>query len=140
MLPGMEPETHGPRAESRARLRSTGDRAAMHDGELHTFHAVAFAENLSPRDLAAAYPSAARSPHEVRVALEAGGELFAYPFGALVFRDVPAPHREAEIARLRERYPRLSAPVVQDAFTVSVDPGAKIEVSASVLAIDRLTS
>jgi len=106
---------------------------------LHTFHAIAFAENLSLRDLAAVFPGASRSAHELRMSLAPGGELFAYPFGAIVFRDVPPARRESEVARLRARHPELAAPVVREAFTVCVDPAATGEVSESLLVIDRLT-
>src|SRR5882672_2097546 len=82
---------------------------------LHAFHAIAFAENLSLRDLAAAFPGATRSTHELRMSLEPDGELFAYPFGTIVFRDVPPARREAEVSRLRTRHPQLAAPVVLEA-------------------------
>ena len=36
-------------------------------GANHVFHAVAFVENLSLKDLASAYPEARRTPHELRV-------------------------------------------------------------------------
>src|SRR5258706_8947501 len=107
---------------------------------LHSFHAIAFAENLSLRELAAAFPGATRSTHELRLSLEPAGELFAYPFGAIVFRDVSPARRESEVARLRSRHPQLAAPVVREAFTVCVDPSATTEVSESLLVIDRLTA
>lgn len=127
-----------PRA--RAPLASRSADSAAVDAGLHTFHAVAFAENLSLRDLAAAFPEASRSTHELRASLEPEGELYAYPFGAIVFRDVPPSRRESEVARLRGRHRELAAPVVREAFTVCVDPSAKTEVSESLLVIDRLTA
>src|SRR5262249_28118360 len=60
------------------------------------FHAVAFVENVSLRDWASLFPGGRRSTHELRSALDGGGEIFAYPFGAVVFRDVPPERREAE--------------------------------------------
>jgi uncharacterized Rmd1/YagE family protein len=107
---------------------------------IHTFHAIAFAENLSLRDLAAAFPGATRSAQELRVSLEPTGELFAYPFGAVVFRDVAPSRREGEVSRLRSRHPQLAAPVVREAFSVCVDPTATTEVSESLLVTDRLTA
>jgi uncharacterized Rmd1/YagE family protein len=107
---------------------------------LHTFQAFAFAENLALRDLAPTYPGAARSAHELRIAIDGAGSLFVYPFGAIVFRDVPPARCDAEIARLRSQAPRLSSPVVQEAFTVHVDPSAPIQVSESLLVIDRLST
>src|SRR2546423_14081400 len=66
------------------------------------FDAVAFAENLSLRDWATVFPDGRRSTHDVRAPLPGGGEVFAYPFGALVFRDVPAARREEVLARSRQ--------------------------------------
>ena len=53
---------------------------------------------------------------------------------------MPPARCEAEIARLRSLVPRLSSPVVQEAFTVRIDPAAPIQVSESLLVIDRLTT
>jgi len=123
------PSTPSPERDSR-------DRASA---DLHVFHAFAFVENLSLKELAAAYPNARKSPHEVRITLEPEGEIFAYPFGAIVFCDVPPQRQEAEVARLRQRFQQLAAPVVQERFAVRVDPAAKIAVTESLLTIDRLT-
>jgi uncharacterized Rmd1/YagE family protein len=113
--------------------------AAISPG-FHTFQAFAFAENLSLRDLAPAYPGGLRSAQDLRIALDGAGSLFLYPFGAIVFRDVSPARCENEIARLRALLPRLASPVVQEAFTVRVDPAAPIQVSESLLVIDRLTA
>ena len=74
-------------------------------GAHHVFHAVAFVENLSLKDLASAYPEARRTPHELAFRLPSGGDVYIYPFGAIVFRDAPPADRDAELARLGARAP-----------------------------------
>ena len=61
-------------------------------GPVHGFYASAFVENLSLKDLAGAYPEARRRAHELFYRVEEGaatGAVFIYPFGAIVFRDLP---------------------------------------------------
>ena len=60
-------------------------------GPIHVFHAAAFVENLSLKDLAGSYPEAKRSAHQLHYSATAGteGDVFIYPFGAIVFRDLP---------------------------------------------------
>jgi uncharacterized Rmd1/YagE family protein len=103
------------------------------------FDAVAFAENLSLRDLATVYPAARRTTRVLRVALPGGGEMFAYPFGTVVFRDVSRADCEAELARLRRAFPALSPPPIQEQFSVRENPASKPGVSEGVLVVDRLT-
>src|SRR5690349_23602550 len=81
-------------------------------GPLHVFHAVAFVENLSLKDLASAYPEARRTPHELAFRLPGGGDVYIYPFGAVVFRDVPIAQRDAELARLARARPGLTSATV----------------------------
>jgi required for meiotic nuclear division protein 1 len=107
--------------------------------ETHTFFAIAFEENLSLKELAAVFPGAQGGAHELRLALSAGGEIFLYPFGAVVFRDVPREAREAELARLRAALPRLTTQVVREDFTVREEEGSRISLAGGVLIIDRLT-
>jgi required for meiotic nuclear division protein 1 len=108
---------------------------------VHTFHAVAFVENLVLKDLAAVYPTAKRTTHELRVARPAGGQLFVYPFGAMVFHDVPAAQRELEIGLLREAQPKLtSAAVINEEFTVREDATGAPRVADGALTLDRMTS
>jgi len=107
----------------------------------HTFHAVAFVENLVLKDVASLYPSAKRTTHELRVPRSGGGQMFVYPFGAMVFHDVPAAQRELEIARLRETQPRLTATtVINEEFGVREDPGAPLRVAEGVLTLDRMSA
>jgi required for meiotic nuclear division protein 1 len=108
-------------------------------GANHVFHAVAFVENLSLKDLAAAYPEARRTPHELGFLSAGGGDVYIYPFGAVVFRDVSVAERDAELARLRRARPGLTSVTVIEDFTVREDPGSKALVSAGALTIDKLT-
>jgi required for meiotic nuclear division protein 1 len=103
------------------------------------FNAVAFVENVSLRDWASVFPGGRRSTHELRAALDGGGEVFAYPFGAVVFRDVPPERREAVLERLRKAYPALSPPATQEQFSAREDPTAKAGVTDGTLILDQLT-
>jgi uncharacterized Rmd1/YagE family protein len=105
----------------------------------HVFHAVAFVENLSLKDLASAYPEARRTPHELAFRLPSGGDVYIYPFGAIVFRDAAPADRDAELARLARARPGLTSATVLEEFSVREDPGSKAMVSAGVLTIDKLT-
>ena len=103
----------------------------------HTFYALAFVENFSLRELAAAFPGTKAGTHELRLPLDAG-ELFVYPFGALVFRDTPRERREAELARIQRVLPRLTPEVVREDFVVN-EEGTGVGLSSGVLSLDRLT-
>jgi uncharacterized Rmd1/YagE family protein len=102
------------------------------------FNAVAFVENVSLRDWASLFPAGKRSIHRLRSSLD-GGEIFAYPFGAVVFRDVPRERREAELERLRRAYPVLSPPASLEEFSVREDPTTRAGVTDGVLVLDQLT-
>jgi uncharacterized Rmd1/YagE family protein len=108
-------------------------------GAVHVFHAVAFVENLSLKDLAAAYPEGRRTPHVLAFTTPGGGNVFIYPFGAIVFRDLPPTERDEALARLRRARPGLTSATVIEEFTAREDPGAKPDVAGGVLTIDRLT-
>jgi uncharacterized Rmd1/YagE family protein len=108
--------------------------------ELHAFHAAAFVENLSLKELAGGYPKAKRSVHELRVELAAGGEMFIFPFGAVVFRDVAPAAREAELLRLHQlRGGLTSSAVIKEELTVCEDESAEPDVYEGVLTLDRTT-
>lgn len=100
---------------------------------------MAFAENLSLKELAGAYPEGRRSARELRYALPGGGEVFLYPFGAAVFRDVPADQRESEIGRLRRAHPALTAPMIREEFSTREAGDQPPRVADGVLTVDRLT-
>ena len=67
----------------------------------HTFHATAFVENVNLKELAAAYPEARRTAHELWYRTPSGGAVFVYPFGAVALFDVPDDERTGHVARLR---------------------------------------
>jgi uncharacterized Rmd1/YagE family protein len=108
---------------------------------LHSFHAVAFIENISLKVVAGAVNDAKRTPHELRYPAGGGaGMVFVYPFGAAVFRDLPPAVREEELARLRRAQPMLTdAQVASEEFTVREDAGAAPDLTGGVLVVDRLT-
>jgi uncharacterized Rmd1/YagE family protein len=106
---------------------------------LHAFSALAFAENFSLRELSAAYPAARRTAKQLRYAVEPVGEVFIYPFGAAVFRDLSTERREAELARLRSARPGLTTQVIREEFTVREVDGTGWGIAEGVLTVDRLT-
>jgi uncharacterized Rmd1/YagE family protein len=102
----------------------------------HQFFAVAFEENLSLRELLPHYPGARLGVREMQVACD-GGEMFLYPFGAIVFQDVPQERREAELARLHRVRPGLTTQVVRESFSVQEEPGATVDIVDGTLVVDR---
>jgi uncharacterized Rmd1/YagE family protein len=108
------------------------------DPHVHSYFAVAFAENFSLRELASAYPESRRSARELRYALSEG-EVFLFPFGAAVFCDVPTDSRESELARLHRARPKLTAQVFLEEFTIREAEGQRLGVDDGVLKVDRLT-
>lgn len=83
---------------------------------MHQFHAVAFEENLSLRQLAPIFPQARITAHELYVPIDAGA-MYVYPFGAVVTHDIEGERRAAEMARLRTQVPRLTTKVVVEDYT-----------------------
>jgi uncharacterized Rmd1/YagE family protein len=107
-------------------------------GTTHQFTAIAFEENLSLREIAPAFPGARLGHRELYVQGD-GGEIFLYPFGAVVFHNVPAERREAELARLHRTRPGLTTQVVRESFTVREEPGARVDIVEGTLVVDQLT-
>lgn len=106
----------------------------------HSFYAAAFVENLSLKDLAPAYPESKRTKHELRFHCERGGEVFIYPFGVIVFFDVPMVAREAELALLARARPGLTWPAaVTEEFSARIDPNAIPRVEDGALTLDFMT-
>ncbi len=106
----------------------------------HTFHAVAFVENLALKELAPFFPEAKRTPHELWYTTPAGGTVFVYPFGAMVFHNVPPAEREGQVARLHAARPGLTNALgFEESFTVRERPGARPDVQDGVLVVDKLT-
>jgi uncharacterized Rmd1/YagE family protein len=108
-------------------------------GPTHIFYATGFVENLSLKDLAAAYPESRRRPHELAYTVGEGA-VFIYPFGAVVFRDLTAPERERELQRLRAARTGLTAATVSEEMTVREDPGRTPDVAEGVLTLDYLNA
>jgi uncharacterized Rmd1/YagE family protein len=108
-------------------------------GPIHTFHAVAFVENLPLKELAPSYPEAKRTPHELSFVTPSGGIVFMHPFGAVVFYDVPVPAREQELSRLFRVRPGLTSVTVKEEFAVREDPGMPPDVVNGVLTIDKMS-
>jgi required for meiotic nuclear division protein 1 len=103
----------------------------------HQFAAVAFEENLSLRDLAAAFPDARLGLRDMRVPVGDDEEIFIYPFGAVVFHDVPPERRETELARLGRARPGLTRQVVRESFTVREEPGSRVDIVDGNLVVDQ---
>jgi uncharacterized Rmd1/YagE family protein len=107
---------------------------------VHTFHALAFVENFSLKDLAALYPEAKRTHHQLWYAASSGGTVYLFASGAVVFQDVGQVGREMEVQRLRRALPKLSdAQVLTEEFSVREVPGARPDIQSGVLVLDELT-
>jgi len=107
-------------------------------GTTHEFAAIAFEENLSLRELVPAFPGARLGVRELVVPCN-GGEMFLYPFGAIVFHNVPPERREVELARLHRARPGLTTKVVRESFTVREEAGARVDIVDGMLVVDSLT-
>lgn len=105
----------------------------------HVFQAVAFVENLSLKELAAAFESGRRAGYELAVPLPDGGTAFMYPFGAVVFHRASPAARAEILEKLRRTRPGLTTAVINEELTVREDPDQPAGVSQGVLIIDRLT-
>src|SRR5260370_15431789 len=98
----------------------------------HQVAAVASGETASLKELAAAYPGARARLRELRAHRD-GGELFIYPFGAIVSHALSPEQRGAELARLRGARPGLTTQVVRETFTVREEPGQKVDMGEGTL-------
>jgi uncharacterized Rmd1/YagE family protein len=113
---------------------------AASNGQLsHTFDAVAFVDNVSIRELESLFPGGRGSPHDLVVALGDDGTLFGFPFGVLVFLDVPPARRDAELARISRERPRLTPEVIRESFVAVERPGEPVGLKEGRLVVDRLT-
>ena len=108
-------------------------------GLTHQFHAIAFEENFTLRQLSAVFRGARIGAHELYLPVEPNGGIYVYPFGAMVTCDVPSDRREAELARLRAAQPKLTAQVVREDYSVIEQAGTPIGIFDGVLKVDRLT-
>jgi required for meiotic nuclear division protein 1 len=110
------------------------------NGSVHSFFAAAFVENFPLKDLATAYPEAKRSPRELWFQPPTGGVVFMYPFGAVVFMDVTAEARAAELVRLAALRPGLTkAQVLNEELTVRECVGVRPDMDEGVLMVDGLS-
>lgn len=106
--------------------------------ETHHFFAHAFPENFSLRELAGKYPEGKLRAHELHLPVEPQGDIFLYPFGAIVFHNLNTERQAAELARLHLARPGLSPEVVQEDFRVIVTAGAVPGFVDGVLHLDLL--
>jgi uncharacterized Rmd1/YagE family protein len=120
-------------------IRPVSGTGAARETRDHTFAAVAFVENLVLKELAGAYPGARVTAHELRFSPPGGGAIFAYPFGAVVFVDVPAAERDRQLKLLHAAHPGLTTETVREDFLAREQPGADPGVSGGALILDRLT-
>jgi uncharacterized Rmd1/YagE family protein len=104
----------------------------------HTFHAIAFVENLRLKELAGAFPGARRTAHELSFTTESGGTVFLYPFGAMVMCDMPEAERKREIERIRAARPGLTDAHAFEDMTVHEEPGARPDMRSGALVVDKL--
>lgn len=107
--------------------------------DVHTFDALAFVENFALKELAPHYPEAKRVHQYLVYPAAAGGTVFLYSFGAIVFHNMGQAGREAELLRLRRTPINTGdAQVIADEFTVREVKGSRPEVSESSLVVDEL--
>ena len=102
--------------------RSGGTKLARVETTKHVFVASAFEQNFSLKEVCKHYPDAKLTAQELTVDLGVDGQLYIYPFGAIVFHGAPPAVRDRELARLRGFYPELSVKVVSEELQVSEDP------------------
>ncbi len=112
----------------------------------HEFHAVAFAENFSLKEMSTAFgepaPAATGRPIQELQRPLGDGEAFYFSFGVIVFRDVAPPAREAEIAavqRIRAAARLKLSPVATESLRVREAAEGAVGMSHGVLVVDQLT-
>jgi len=99
-----------------------------------------FRRESALKELAPSFPEAKRTPHELWYATRAGGTVFVYPFGAMVFHNVPPEERETELARLHAARAGLTNALgFEESFTVREESSTRPDVQDGVLLVDRLT-
>ena len=107
----------------------------------HTFHALAYIENFSLKELAAHFPNAKRSHQMLWYPAAAGGTIYLFGFGVVVFFDVGQAGREGELLRVRQApsAAKRDAQVILEEFTVYERPDARPDVQDGALIVDALT-
>jgi len=107
---------------------------------VHTFHALAFIENFSLKELAASYPDAKRAHQHLWYSAATGGSVFIFSFGVVVFLDMGQAGREGELLRLRKAPSGVrDAQVITEEFTVREIDGTRADMSDGCLVVDSLT-
>ncbi|GAC1553813.1 MAG: hypothetical protein NVS2B9_18600 [Myxococcales bacterium] len=106
----------------------------------HQFNAVAFVENFNLRELSVAFPGGRQTPKELHFSLAVGRDVFVYPFGAVVFHDVPPEERKTWIEHVRAARPGLTRQVVAESFTVREEEGVRTDFVDGALQVDKLTT
>jgi uncharacterized Rmd1/YagE family protein len=107
--------------------------------QTHTFYALAFVENFSLKELTVRYPEGKRTHQMLWFPAAAGGTVFMFPSGTVVFHNVGQAGREAELLRLRRSLPKLSdAQVFGEQFAVREILGAKTDIVNGVLELSEL--
>lgn len=111
---------------------------------LHSFHALAFIENFPLKELVFNYPEAKRTRQQLSYPAAAGGTVFLFSFGVVIFFDVGQAGREGELLRLRQPPSVLrGVQVSHEEFTVRelAEAAAVVRpvVEQGVLLVDRLT-
>jgi uncharacterized Rmd1/YagE family protein len=99
---------------------------------------VAFVDDLPLDWLTPLLPSPRVTAHELQAALPDGGEVFAFPFGAIVFHDVKSSARDALLNTLRQRHPRMVPDVVREEFTVLEVSRTRVGMERGRLLVDEL--
>jgi uncharacterized Rmd1/YagE family protein len=103
----------------------------------HQFHATAFEENFSLRQLASLFPGARLGGHELFVPIEPDGGIYVYRFGAVVAHDVARDRREAVLEEIRAAIPKLTAKAISEDYTVVEDPAFQTGIVGGTLHVDR---
>lgn len=106
----------------------------------HQFYAIAFVENLPLKGLTIHYPEARVSPHELYFALDEGAGVYIYPFGAMVFHNVPQQRRDLELTRLEQAHPGLRTQIVREDYSLTEDPDSVVGLTNGNLRVDKLTT
>src|SRR5688572_8900997 len=105
----------------------------------HRFSAVCFAENFRMKALAGQFSVPYKSGATMAVPF-AGGMASFFPFGVVVFQDVPAPSH-GELLSLAKPHLDDGGPgtvVAEESFDVQEDPHASVSISEGHLMIDAL--
>lgn len=106
----------------------------------HNFHALAFIENFSLKELALSYPDAKRARQYLTYPSATGGTVFIFSFGVVVFLDMGQAGREGELLRLRKAPNGVrDAQVITEEFTVREVDGTRADMADGCLVVDALT-